>query len=406
MEDVVFLLTLMTSIAAGLFMSWAIGAVAIGGGAFAPAVGAKAIRVQRAAFVLGVVGFFGAILQGASVTETVGHGLVRGTALTPLAASVAILFSAVLMAIGAFGRYPIPAAFTVTGAMVGAGLGLGGTAAWNTYIQFAALWVLAPVLIAILSYGIATFLDQEVLSSRYTISIIVALVFCTLALLEVSFLGGPDENLSIAETVAASVPVMEPIALVSVPVVFTMSGASLGYQTVQRQGERVASQKLLIWLGVLVAFSGAGNQIGLAVGPMLPLLDSMGLPAWLVMVVAAAGLVAGAWTGSPRLIEAVAKEYAALSTNRAIAALVPAFLVAQIGILYGVPVSFNEIIIAAIIGSGLAAEEGISAISPRKMSFTVAAWIISLIGAFAITYGLIYLMGDMVVPPPAGFPSP
>lgn len=405
MEDVVFLLTLMTSITAGLFMSWAIGAVAIGGGAFAPAVGAKAIRVRRAALVLGVVGFFGAILQGASVTETVGRGLVRGTALTPLAASVAILFSAVLMAIGAFGRYPIPAAFTVTGAMVGAGLGLGGTAAWNTYIQFAALWVLAPVLIAILSYGIATFLDQEVLPSRYTISIIVALVFCTLALLEVSFLGGLDENRSIAETVAANVPVMTPITLVSVPLVFAVSGASLGYQTVQRQGERVASQKLLIWLGVLVAFSGAGNQIGLAVGPMLPLLDSVGLPAWLVMVVAAAGLVAGAWTGAPRLIEAVAKEYAALSTNRAIAALVPAFLVAQIGILYGVPVSFNEIIIAAIIGSGLTAEEGISAINPRKMYFTVAAWIISLIGAFAITYGLVYLMGDMVVPPPAGFPS-
>lgn len=83
----------------------------------------------------------------------------------------------------------------------------------------------------------------------------------------------------------------------------------------------------------------------------------------------------------------------------------PAFIVAQIGILYGVPVSFNAIIITAIIGSGLAAEEGIAADSPRKMYFTVAAWILSLISVFAITYGLIHLMGDMVVPPPEGAAS-
>lgn len=33
-----------------------------------------------------------------------------------MAASVAILLSALLMAVGAFGRYPLPAAFTVTSA--------------------------------------------------------------------------------------------------------------------------------------------------------------------------------------------------------------------------------------------------------------------------------------------------
>lgn len=398
MEDAVFVVTIAIAFAGGLFMSWAIGAVAIGGGAFAPAVGAKAVPVRRAALLLGIVGFFGAVLQGASVTETVGRGLVSGGTLTPLAASIAILFSAILMAIGAFGRYPIPAAFTVTGAMVGGGLALGGSPAWSTYGQFAALWVLAPILVGILSYGIARHLDGDALPARYNISVIVALVVCTVALIEFPILGTAEESISIAGVVAAELPVLTDFAWVGVPLAFTAGGASLGYQSVQQYGEELTNQQLLIWLGIVVAFSGAGNQIGLAVGPMLPLLDSMGISVWIVMIVASAGLIVGAWTGAPRLIEAVAQEYATLSPNRAIAALVPAFIVAQIGIQYGIPVSFNEIIISAIIGSGLATEGGISNIDRRKVYFTVAAWIVSLVSAFLVTYLLVSVIGDIGIP--------
>lgn len=397
MSELILALTIAITFAAGLFMSWAIGAVALGGGAFAPAVGAKALPVRRAAFLLGVVGFFGAILQGASVTETVGRGLVRGGTVTPLAAGIAILFSAILMAIGAFGRYPIPAAFTVTGAMVGAGVALGGSPAWTTYWQFAALWILAPILVGVVSYGIALLLARDAIPARYNMAIIVAIIFLTVALLEFSFLGTAGEGQSIAGTVAVWLPAISIAAWIAVPLAFTAGGATVGYRSVQKYGEEITNQQLLIGLGILVAFSGAGNQIGLAVGPVLPLLDTVDLSLWIVMVIAAAGLVVGAWTGAPRLIEAVAKEYASLSPNRAIAALVPAFMVAQIGIQYGVPVSFNEIIIAAIIGSGLASEEGIGALSPRKINFTIAAWIISLVGAFAVTYGLVRAIGDVTV---------
>lgn len=77
--------------------------------------------------------------------------------------------------------------------------------------------------------------------------------------------------------------------------------------------------------------------------------------------------------------------------------MVTAFIVAQIGIQYGIPVSFNEIIITVIIGSGLAADEGFDAVSPREIYFTVAAWLISLVSAFAVTYGLVYIIGDISV---------
>lgn len=387
MVDATFAATVLTAFAAGLFMAWSIGAVAIGGGAFAPAVGAKAIRVRRAAFLLGAVGFFGAILQGESVTKTVGQGLVTGGS-TPLAASVAILFSAVLMAIGAFGRYPIPAAFTVTGAMIGAGLALGGAPAWVTYGQFAALWILAPILVGGFSYGLAELLSWDDLPARYSVPVIVAVLFLLLTVLEFSFLAPPEESQSLAGA-AAGLSGSTAVVWIGVPVTFTVVGASLGYWSVLHRGERRTNQLLLIWLGLFVAFSGAGNQIGLAVGPLLPLMDSLDLSTWAVLVTAAVGLVIGAWTGAPRLIEAVAKEYATLSYSRSIAALIPAFIVAQIGIQYGVPVSFNEIIISAIIGSGLA-EGGAGDVSPRKLYLTIAAWIASLVGAFTVTYGVVH----------------
>lgn len=397
MSDLLLLLTIVIAFAAGLFMSWAIGAVAIGGGAFAPAVGAKAIPVRRAAFLLGIVGFFGALLQGASVTETVGRGLIRGGTITPLAASIAILLSSILMAIGAYGRYPIPAAFTVTGAMVGAGLALGGAPAWGTYAQFAALWILAPILVGAVSYGIALLLAHDDIPAQFNVSIIVALILLTVSLLEFPFLGAGEESQSITGAIAAWLPLFSSLAWAGIPLAFTVGGATVGYRSVLTYGEEVTDQQLLIWLGILVAFSGAGNQIGLAVGPVLPVLDVVDLSMWVIMIIASAGLVVGAWTGAPRLIEAVAEEYASLSLNRAIAALVPAFIIAQIGIQYGVPVSFNEIIIAAIIGSGLAADEGMEAVSPRKIYFTVIAWFLSLVGAFAITYGLVHIVGDTII---------
>jgi PiT family inorganic phosphate transporter len=59
-----------------------------------------------------------------------------------------------------------------------------------------------------------------------------------------------------------------------------------------------------------------------------------------------------------------------------------------------VPVSFNEIIVSAIIGSGYAA--GGSGVSGRKMGYTVLAWLGSLLLAGGVSYG-VFLAVDAVV---------
>lgn len=391
MAGTLFAITVVVAVVAGLFMAWSIGAVAIGGGAFAPAVGANAIPVRRAAFLLALFGFFGALLQGASVTETIGTGLVRGVSVTPLAAGVAILFSAVLMAVGAAGRYPIPAAFTVTGSMVAAGLALGGAPAWDVYTRLAAVWVVAPFVVALASYVIAKLLVRDDVPKEYAVSAVAGVVFLTLPMFELPHFGPAGQRGTLAGTLAAWTPVVGEAVRVGLPLLFAVGGAWLGYRLSLHHGEMETNRRLLVWLGILVAFSGAGNQIGLAVGPVLPLLEELSVGYTPVLLVAAGGLVVGALTGAARLIEAVAVEYATLSPSRSIAALVPAFLLAQVAIAYGVPVSFNEIIIAAIVGSG-AATGSADEVNPRKLYFTIAAWVGSLVGAFAVTYALVRLL--------------
>src|SRR6056297_526731 len=117
---------------ASLFMAWVIGA------------GANAISTMRAAFVVGVLGFAGAVTQGANVSEAVGSGLVEGITLPPTAVIVVLLIGAGLMVIGIVTGYPIATAFTVTGAVIGVGLALGGSPAWAKYVEVGALWLFTP----------------------------------------------------------------------------------------------------------------------------------------------------------------------------------------------------------------------------------------------------------------------
>ncbi|MFW5959000.1 MAG: inorganic phosphate transporter, partial [Natronomonas sp.] len=110
---------------ASLFMAWVIGAGSTGATPFAPAVGANVISTMRAAFIVGIFGFAGAVTQGANVSEAVGRGLVDGVTLQAGGVILVLLIGAGLMAVGIRTGYPIATAFTVTGAVIGVGLGIG-----------------------------------------------------------------------------------------------------------------------------------------------------------------------------------------------------------------------------------------------------------------------------------------
>jgi PiT family inorganic phosphate transporter len=369
---------------ASLFMAWAIGAGSSGSTPFAPAVGANAISVMRAGLIVGVLGLAGAVLQGANVTEAVGRELVLGAPLLPSAAIVGLLTAAALVAIGVFAGYPIATAFTVTGAVVGVGLAMGGDPAWAKYQEIATLWLLVPFVGGGIAYTTARLLRNDRVPEIAAVPVLAGVVGAILANVEFVLLGPPGEAASIVAVVLAGTGDSPLVVRAGVTLaVATLAGGALWWDM---RGDAEAGQRhFLLVLGGLVAFSAGGSQVGLALGPLLPLLDAFEFPLVALLFGGGFGLLLGSWTGAPRMIKALSQDYSSLGPRRSIAALIPSFAIAQVAVFFGIPVSFNEIIVSAIIGSGYAA--GGSGVSRAKMVYTALAWVASLTLAFGISYG-------------------
>jgi PiT family inorganic phosphate transporter len=382
------IVVLMLAGGASFFMAWSIGAGSSGSTPFAPAVGANAISIMRAGFVVGLLGLAGAVFQGANVADAVGTGLVDGVVLTSMAATILLFLAAGLVSIGIFTGYPIATAFTVTGAVIGVGLGLGGNPVWSAYIEIATLWVLTPFVGGGLAYTTARVLRSETVPERYSIPLLGGIVGLLLANIQFTVLGSGSGGASISTVMGRGFrfsPLLSKTLISLVAAILIVIVLARDMDSDPERGQR----HFLLALGGLVAFSAGGSQVGLAVGPLLAAVKgsalSVSVPLLALLVFGGLGLLIGSWTGAPRMIKALSQDYSSLGPRRSIAALIPSFAIAQTAILFGIPVSFNEIIVSSIIGSGYAA--GSSGVSRRKMVNTVFVWIVSLVLALVVGYG-------------------
>lgn len=189
-----------------------------------------------------------------------------------------------------------------------------------------------------------------------------------------------------------SMPVLQKIVAYWLLVPF--AAALLGYisaKLMQRllpeEGADQYIRALLLISGCYVAYTAGAGSVGLAVGP----LTSMDLPMFYLLLMGGLSILAGAWLYSPRIIRAVSFDYSNIGPRRSIAALGSSAILAQIGIFLGVPISFNEAIVASVIGSGMV--EGKSNIGKRKILFTIGAWI----GAFLLAMALTSVIGRFLL---------
>ena len=222
---------------------------------------------------------------------------------------------------------------------------------------------------------------------RYTIPVLTAIVGVVLANVQFAFLGPNGTMGSLTGLVGRQLGAEGSTITAAVSgIVAVVIAAAVHWDIARDQAGGL--RRVLLVLGSLVGFSAGGSQVGLAVGPLLPLFDTVGaLSPAIILAGGGVGILAGSWLGAPRMIKALAQDYSDLGPRRSIAALVPAFLIAQTAVLLGVPVSFNEIIVSGIIGSGAAVGGG-SAIDPRKIGVTVGAWAGSLGLSLVIGYGV------------------
>ncbi|MFO7991301.1 MAG: anion permease [Thermoplasmata archaeon] len=297
---------------AAVFTSISIGASSVPP-AFGPVTSSGSSGVLESALLAGIAAAVGAIVQGGSVTNTIGTGIITGD-ITTLQAFAILLIASILVIASVITKYPMPTAFTVVGAVIGSALSFGNGLRWGSIQKVLGYWVLIPFLAIGIGYMISKAL-------RYFLP---------------------------------------------------------------KEGSKKPIRHLTLLMGLFVAYNAGANSVGLAVGP----LKSLNYSIVILLLMGGVSILIGAWIFSPKIIDAVSFEYSNIGPRRSVAALGTAAILAQIGILLGIPISFNEAIIAAIIGSGLVV--GKSNVSRKKITFTTVAWI----GAFFLAIGLTYLLGN------------
>ncbi|MCG1002892.1 MULTISPECIES: inorganic phosphate transporter [Halobacterium] len=398
-------LVLAVALVAALFMSFTVGANS-NSAPVAPAVGANALSVLRAALLVGIVAGLGAILQGGSISETIGKDLVTGVTITPLAAAVALLTAATLITVGNTYGYPIPSAFTVTGAMVGAGIALGGGFAVHEYAVILGFWFAIPLVEGVMAYGLARGLRSDAIPENVGIPLLGGTVGYALANIQLTVIPtASGAQGSVARYVATTYGLLPTslggsytLGMVAVSVGGGVA-ALVATRLLLRRDENAGINQFLVALGLVVVFTSGGSQVGLATGPLEAVFETnLQLPSMYLLALGGGGILLGAWIRGPRLVQAVSNEYASLGPRRSIAALIPAFLIAQLAIVLGIPISFNKVMIASIVGSGLAASSsGGNGVSKRKVGVTIGSWVGSMFGAALISYGLYRLLSALSV---------
>ena len=382
-----------------LFMAWSLGANS-NSPPFAPAIGANAIETMKAAFLVGILAALGAVAQGGAISETVGADLIGGVTITSLAATAGLLTAAGFMAFGVYSGYPVPAAFATTGAIVGVGLSLGGAPEFGTYQRLVTFWMLVPPTSGGLAYLTATLLRREDVPDTAAVPALAAVVFGIVANVRMGVVPAPpgETQSSIAVFVSRALGAPAPLGIDVVVPAVTVIFAIGGFFSIRKRmlvSVDDGIRTFLVVLGGVVAFSSGGSQVGLATGPMENLYGvELGLPGIILLSIGATGILAGAWMGAPRLLQATSREYAQLGVRRSIAALVPGFIIAQIAIALGIPISFNNIIISGVIGGGLAA--GSAGVSRRKIGVTITFWILTLGTSIGIGFGLYRLFSTVL----------
>ncbi|MFB6295774.1 MAG: anion permease [Halobacteriales archaeon] len=375
----------------GLVTAWALGANS-NSPPFAPAIGANAVSTMRAAFLIGILAALGALTQGGSISETVGSGLIDGVAITSLAATAGLLTATAFMAFGVYSGYPVPAAFATTGAMIGVGLSLGGAPAFDTYREILVFWALVPPVSGGLAYLTATLLRRDDIPETVGVPLLAAAVGGIIANIQLSIIpsapGASQGSIAGLLSRAIDTPGVAGVDLAAAAATLLFAGVS--FQFIRRRTQVSVDKGVrtfLVVLGSVVAFSSGGSQVGLATGPLENLYRvELGLPGIVLLALGAAGILAGAWMGAPRLLQATSREYAQLGVRRSIAALVPGFVIAQAAIALGIPISFNNIIISGIIGGGLAG--GSAGVSRRKIGVTLAFWVITLVSSVVVGFAV------------------
>ncbi|MDP1650044.1 MAG: inorganic phosphate transporter [Rubrivivax sp.] len=339
-----------------------------------PAVGSKAISMVGALLIATVFEMAGALIAGGDVVATVQKGIINADVIGDTdrfiwLMTAALLAGAVWLNIATAVGAPVSTTHSIIGAVLGAGLAAGGSAAanWGQLGGIAASWVISPVLGGVIAAAFLYWIKRGITwrgdmvdAARRTVPLLIAvMVFAFSAYLVLKGLSRVWKT-GVAQALG-------------IGAVLGVVGWRLAVAWVRRRAAMLANTKAgintlftlpLICAAALLSFAHGANDVANAVGPLAAIADAVRsgtvsgrapIPLW-VMVVGAAGIAIGLMLYGPRMIRKVGSEITELDQMRAFCIAMSAAVTVIVASQLGLPVSSTHIAVGGVFGVGFLRE--------------------------------------------------
>lgn len=339
-----------------------------------PAVGSRAISMAGALAIAAVFEAAGALIAGGDVVATVQKGIIDPTAIEGTdrfiwLMTAALLAGAIWLNIATAIGAPVSTTHSIIGAVLGAGIAAGGTAAanWPQLGEIAASWVVSPVLGGLIAAAFLWWINRSILLRDDRIAAAQRMVPLLIGLMVFAFttylvLKGLNRVWKVGVGPAFGIGVAAGVIGAWATRAFVRRSAPTLANS--REGINVLFTWPLIGAAALLSFAHGANDVANAVGPLAAVVDAVrsgavsgqaGIPLW-VMVVGAAGISIGLLLYGPRLIRKVGSEITELDQTRAYCVAMAAAVTVIVASQLGLPVSSTHIAVGGVFGVGFLRE--------------------------------------------------
>lgn len=415
---------LWVALAFGFYMAWSIGANDAAN-AMGTSVGSGAITFKEAVIIAAVFEFSGAVLAGATVTDTMRRGIVdpllfndaaligstEGDVIFMLGMVAALISAALWLHVAATFGWPVSTTHSIVGAITGFGLITVGAShiEWMTLLQIASSWIVSPLtggLLGFLLYSLIRKIifeaDDPLRSVKRWSPLLVSPVFFVLVLV-IFYKGLPGVDLE-----GYGIGNLE---ILGISMAVAVLGAALASYFVKKidppaeDAERQAYvQKvervfryLQIVTACFVAFAHGSNDVANSIGPLAAIVGTLeagevaqqvGVPIW-VLLLGALGIVIGLATYGYRVIMTIGKKITDLTPSRGFAAEFGGASTILGASQLGMPISTTHTIVGAVMGVGFA--RGMNSLNLKIIWQILKSWIYTIPVAAGLTIGLFFL---------------
>ncbi len=412
MEQAVLYLSL--AAAFGLFMAWGIGANDVAN-AMGTSVGSRALTLRQAIIIAAVFEFAGAVLAGGEVTETIRKGIVDASFLSAspeiliYGMLAALLAAGIWLLVASYFGWPVSTTHSIVGAIVGfAVVGIGIEAVkWGQIGAIVSSWVVSPLLAGAIAFALFLSIQRLIFNAedpfrnaRRYVPFYIFLVGFVIAL--VTMLKGLKHvGLSVTTTQSYAIAVLAGLVLMAIGW-WRIQAISREPKTVGgfhfANVERVFGV-LMVVTACAMAFAHGSNDVANAIGPVAAIVGIVSsggnvaqkspLPIW-VLLVGAAGIVAGLVTYGHKVMATVGTRITDLTPSRGFAATLAAAATVVVASGTGLPISTTHTLVGAVLGVGMA--RGIAAINLRVVQAIFVSWIVTLPAGALLAVVFYYLL--------------